>query len=55
MAVQQTDKTSSLDDVVSELRDGMTIGIVGWGSRSNPMSLVLDIARSYVQDLTVVT
>lgn len=50
-----TDKTSSFDDVVAELRDGMTIGFGGWGSRRKPMALVRAIARSDVKDLTVVT
>ncbi|MFT4200207.1 CoA transferase subunit A [Gordonia sp. (in: high G+C Gram-positive bacteria)] len=50
-----TDKTSSLDDVIGELRDGMTIGIGGWGSRRKPMALVRALARSNVTDLTVVT
>ncbi|MGO3326959.1 CoA transferase subunit A [Gordonia sp. (in: high G+C Gram-positive bacteria)] len=49
------DKTSSLDEVVAELDDGMTIGIGGWGSRRKPMALVRAIARSEVKDLTVVT
>jgi glutaconate CoA-transferase subunit A len=43
------------DEVVSELRDGMTIGIGGWGSRRKPMSLVRAILRSDVKDLTIVT
>ena len=34
------------DEVVAELRDGMTIGIGGWGSRRKPMSLVRAILRS---------
>ncbi|GAB10060.1 putative CoA-transferase alpha subunit [Gordonia araii NBRC 100433] len=50
-----TDKTSTLDDVIGELRDGMTIGIGGWGSRRKPMALVRALARSDVKDLTVVT
>src|SRR5215470_11311945 len=45
----------SEDDVVAELRDGMTIGIGGWGSRRKPMSLVRAIARSELRDLTVVS
>ena len=49
------DKTSTLDDVIGELRDGMTIGIGGWGSRRKPMALVRALARSDVKDLTVVT
>src|SRR3954470_6905879 len=41
------------EDVVAELRDGMTIGIGGWGSRRKPMSIVRAIARSDLKDLTV--
>ena len=50
-----TDKTSTFDDVIAELRDGMTIGIGGWGSRRKPMALVRALAGSDVKDLTVVT
>ncbi len=55
MTPAPTDKTSTLDDVISEMRDGMTIGIGGWGSRRKPMALVRALARSDVTDLTVVT
>ncbi len=41
--------------VVDQLRDGMTLGIGGWGSRRKPMSLVRAIARSNLRDLTVVS
>ena len=34
MAATPTDKTSTLDEVIGELRDGMTIGIGGWGVRA---------------------
>jgi glutaconate CoA-transferase, subunit A len=43
------------DEVVAELRSGMTIGIGGWGSRRKPMSLVRAILRSGLTDLTVVS
>src|SRR2546423_5627525 len=43
------------DDVVSEIEDGMVIGVGGWGSRRKPMSLVRAIARSSLRDLTVVS
>ena len=43
------------DQVVAELRSGMTIGIGGWGSRRKPMSLVRAILRSDLRDLTVVS
>jgi glutaconate CoA-transferase subunit A len=49
------DKRIPEDAVVAELRDGMTIGIGGWGSRRKPMSLVRAIARSALKDLTVVS
>jgi glutaconate CoA-transferase subunit A len=48
------DKRISHQDVVAELRDGMTIGIGGWGSRRKPMSIVREILRSDLKDLTVV-
>ena len=48
------DKRMTEDELVSELRDGMTIGIGGWGSRRKPMSLVRAIIRSGVKDLTIV-
>jgi glutaconate CoA-transferase subunit A len=43
------------EQVVAELRSGMTIGIGGWGSRRKPMSLVRAILRSDLRDLTVVS
>jgi glutaconate CoA-transferase, subunit A len=49
------DKLLSEDEVVGELRSGMTIGIGGWGSRRKPMSMVRAILRSDLTDLTVVT
>ncbi|WKN50378.1 CoA transferase subunit A [Nocardioides sp. Arc9.136] len=49
------DKRMSIDEVVGELRDGMTIGIGGWGPRRKPMALVRAILRSDLQDLTVVS
>jgi glutaconate CoA-transferase subunit A len=49
------DKRTSAAEVVAELRDGMTLGIGGWGSRRKPMALVREILRSPLRDLTVVT
>ena len=49
------DKRLTEDEAIAELRDGMTIGIGGWGSRRKPMSLVRSILRSSLTDLTVVT
>jgi glutaconate CoA-transferase subunit A len=42
-------------EVVAELRDGMTIGIGGWGSRRKPMALVRAILRSTLRDLVIVS
>lgn len=49
------DKRVTLDEIVSELRPGMTLGIGGWGSRRKPMALVRAICRSDLHDLTVVS
>lgn len=49
------DKRCTEDEVVAELRSGMTIGIGGWGSRRKPMSLVRAILRSDLDDLTIVS
>ncbi len=48
-------KLMTEEQVVAELRSGMTIGIGGWGSRRKPMSLVRAILRSELKDLTVVS
>jgi glutaconate CoA-transferase subunit A len=49
------DKRTTLEEVVGELRDGMTIGIGGWGSRRKPMAVIRAMLRSSVTDLTVVS
>lgn len=48
------DKQMTAQQVVAELRDGMTIGIGGWGPRRKPMALIREILRSDLKDLTVV-
>jgi glutaconate CoA-transferase subunit A len=48
------DKRLGENDVIAELRDGMTLGIGGWGSRRKPMALVRALLRSKVKDLTIV-
>lgn len=49
------DKRTTEREVIAELESGMTIGIGGWGSRRKPMSLVREILRSDLTDLTIVT
>jgi glutaconate CoA-transferase subunit A len=48
-------KELSAAQVVAQLRDGMTIGIGGWGPRRKPMALVREILRSPLKNLTVVS
>jgi glutaconate CoA-transferase subunit A len=45
----------TIDDVVAEIRDGMTVGIGGWGSRRKPMAFVRALLRSDVRDLRLVS
>ena len=52
---QMSDKRTTLDDAVSSIESGMTIGIGGWGSRRKPMAFVRALLRTDVTDLTVVT
>ena len=49
------DKRMTADEVIAELRSGMTIGIGGWGSRRKPMSLVRAVLRSDLRDLVIVS
>ena len=49
------DKLMTVDDVVGQIKDGMTVGIGGWGSRRKPMALVRAICRSNLEDLTLVS
>ncbi|MBB4683114.1 CoA transferase subunit A [Amycolatopsis jiangsuensis] len=49
------DKRMTVDEVAAEVRDGMTVGIGGWGSRRKPMALVRALLRTPVKDLTVVS
>lgn len=49
------DKRCTEAEAVAELRSGMTIGFGGWASRRKPMSVVREILRSDLTDLTVVS
>ena len=49
------DKRVTIDEIVSEVQDGMTVGIGGWGSRRKPMALVRALCRSSVKDLKIVS
>ncbi len=47
------DKRMTPAEIVGQLRDGMTIGIGGWGPRRKPMALIREIMRSDLKDLTI--
>ena len=49
-----SDKRTTMEDIVGQLRSGMTIGIGGWGSRRKPMALIRALCRSDLTDLTIV-
>ncbi|PWK87097.1 glutaconate CoA-transferase subunit A [Lentzea atacamensis] len=49
------DKRMTADEAVAGIKDGMTVGIGGWGSRRKPMALVKAILRTDLKDLTLVT
>ena len=55
MSVTHRSKLITEDQAVSQLSNGMTIGIGGWGSRRKPMSLVRALLRSNLTDLTIVS
>jgi glutaconate CoA-transferase, subunit A len=48
-------KTMTAAEAVARLRSGMTLGIGGWGARRKPMTLVRELLRSAIGDLTVVS
>ncbi len=48
------DKRMAPAEIVGQLRDGMTLGIGGWGPRRKPMALIREILRSDLKDLTLV-
>ena len=54
MTAPRLDKRMTAADIVAQLRDGMTLGIGGWGPRRKPMALVREILRSDLKNLTVV-
>lgn len=47
-------KLISATGAINQIKNGMTIGIGGWGPRRKPMALVRELLRSEVKDLTVV-
>lgn len=55
MSAAHRTKIITEDQAVSQLSNGMTIGIGGWGSRRKPMSLVRALLRTDLTDLTIVS
>jgi glutaconate CoA-transferase subunit A len=52
---QPRDKRMTIDEIVAQIDDGMSVGIGGWGPRRKPMALVRAILRSDLRDLTIVS
>lgn len=50
-----TDKRTTLNEAVSSVESGMTIGVGGWGSRRKPMAFIRALLRTDVTDLTIVS
>ena len=48
-------KIVNTNQILSQITDGMTIGIGGWGARRKPMSIIRAICKSDLKDLTIVT
>jgi len=55
VSAQPRDKRMTIDEIVAQIEDGMTVGIGGWGPRRKPMALVRAILRSGLKDLTIVS
>lgn len=55
MSAQPRDKRMTIDEVIAQIEDGMTVGIGGWGPRRKPMALVRALLRSATKDLTIVS
>ena len=53
--VSVINKVITEEEVITQIEDGMTIGVGGWGSRRKPMSLIMAIIRSGVKNLTIVS
>lgn len=55
MSSFEINKCMSPKEIVSQIEDGMTIGIGGWGARRKPMTLIREIVKSDLKDLTIVS
>ena len=48
-------KVQTAAAAISAIKDGMTIGIGGWGPRRKPMALIRELLRSDSKDFTIVS
>ncbi len=51
----EIDKLCSIQDIVAQLKSGMTIAIGGWGARRKPMAVIREIIKSDLTDLTIIS
>ncbi len=49
------DKSVTIEEIVAQVRSGMTLGIGGWGGRRKPMAFIRALLNSDVTDLTLVS
>ena len=49
------DKSMTIEDIVSQVQSGMTLGIGGWGGRRKPMAFIRALLNAEVRDLTLVS
>ena len=49
------DKRMTPQEMVAQIRDGDTVAIGGWGPFSKPMTLVREIVKSDLKDLTIMS
>jgi glutaconate CoA-transferase, subunit A len=45
---------SSIQDAATQIKDGMTVAIGGFGAENHPMAMVREIVRNGTKNLTVV-
>ncbi len=53
MSYPEINKLQSVEEIVSQLESGMTIGVGGWGGRRKPMALIREILKTDIKDLTI--
>ncbi len=53
--MEPLDKSMTIEEIVTQVQSGMTLGIGGWGGRRKPMAFIRALLNSEVTDLTLVS